>query len=217
MRRRVRPVLTALLAVLPAPVSAGDQADIIAARTFAEPVMGGECDFITGEDGTPGGYDNVYRFTYRSKGQDQDSPDYRRTLVQLACASGADNVTSIYLLRDDDAGAWQLLSFAEPVADFDYADENFSRLKAPPKVTGYIAVTRMTNSDFAEDGRTITAGAKWRGAGDAWSSGEWRFEDGAFVLKRYEIDPTFEPPDDGTQDPEAPGSYVLFDATVPGR
>lgn len=217
MRVRFSPALAVLLAVLPAPVIADDNADIAAARKFVEPVMGGECDFVTNDDGTPDGYNNVYRLTFRSKGQDQDSPDHKRTLVQLACSSGAYNFNSIYLLRDDDEGAWQLLSFAEPVADFDYADENFSRLKAPPKVAGYIAVTQMTNSDYDEAGKTITAGAKWRGLGDAWSSGEWRFEDGAFVLKRYEIDPTYEPPEDEPQDPQTPESYVLFDAAAPAK
>jgi len=214
MRARAAAALACCTVLVPAAGRADDAADIVAARKFALPVMGRQCDFTDNDDGTPGGYNNVFRFTYRSKGQDQDSPDYKRTLVQLACSSGAYNFNSIYLMRDDE-GSWEILTFAEPVADYDYADENFSRLKAPPKVSGFTTVTQMTNSDFNPETRTINAGAKWRGIGDAWSVGEWQFEEGVFVLKKYEIDPTYQPPGDEETDPQAPESYVLFDATKP--
>ncbi|MCB1446592.1 MAG: DUF1176 domain-containing protein [Rhizobiaceae bacterium] len=211
-RRGLVPALAALLAA--APAHADDSADIVAARKFAEPVMSGQCDFENDADGRPGGYNNVFRFAFRARGQDQDSPDLKRTLVQLACSSGAYNYNSIYVMRDDDAGGWTLLAFAEPVADYDYADENFSKLKAPPKVSGYVTVTELTNSEYAAETRTITAFAKWRGIGDAWSGGVWQFDNGVFVLRKYEIDPTYQPPGDAEQDPEAPESYVLFD-TLP--
>lgn len=213
MRTHSLPLLVLFMAAAPATGHADDAADIAAARKFAEPVMGTECDFAGNKDG----YNNVFHFTFRYRGQDQDSPDNRRTLVQLACSAGAYNFNSIYLMRDDAEGRWELLTFAEPVADYDYADENFSRLKAPPKVSGFVTVTQMTNSEFGPEARTINSAAKWRGIGDAWSAGEWQFDDGAFVLKKYEIDPTYQPPGDQEADPEAPESYVLFDATAPTR
>jgi len=213
MRMLRLPLLAFCAALAPTAGRADDAADIAGARTFAEPVMSTECDFAGNADG----YNNVFHFTFRSKGQDQDSPDQKRTLVQLACSSGAYNFNSIYLMRDDGAGHWELLTFAEPVADYDYADEEFSRLKAPPKVSGFVSVTQITNSEFVPESKTINSAAKWRGIGDAWSAGEWRFEDGAFVLKKYEIDPTYQPPGDEAADPEAPESYVLFDAAAAGR
>lgn len=211
-----RPLLPALAMLFAATVpaigdEAADSADILAARKYAEPAMGAQCQFEKDDTGQPAGYNNVFHLTFRTKGQDQDSPDYKRTLVQLACSSGAYNFNSIYVMRnDDDGGGWELLSFAEPVADYDYADENFSKLKAPPKVNGYVTVTQMTNSEYDEAGKTITANAKWRGIGDAWSGGEWHFEEGVFVLKRYEMDPTYQPPGDEEPDPNAPESYTLF-------
>lgn len=217
MRARHLPLLALAVLVTPAAGYADDNADIVAARKFALPVMGKECDFANNDDGTPEGYNNVFHFAYRSKGQDQDSPDYKRTLVQLACSSGAYNFNSIYLMRNDDDATWELLTFAEPVADYDYADEEFSKLKAPPKVSGYMTVTQMTNSEYAEDTRTISASAKWRGIGDAWSGGDWQFEDGVFVLKRYEIDPTYNAPGDDQPDLTEPESYVLFDTTTPAK
>lgn len=217
MRARRLAALAFCTVLLPVAGHADDAADIAAARKFAEPVMSKECDFANNADGTPDGDNNVYHFTFRSKGQDQDSPDNRRTLVQLACSSGAYNFNSIYLLRDDTGARWELLTFAEPVADYDYADEDFSRLKAPPEISGYVTATLLTNSEFVPDTKTISAIAKWRGVGDAWSAGEWQFEGGVFVLRKYEIDPTYQPPGDAESDPDAPESYVLFDATRPAR
>jgi hypothetical protein len=217
MRGRGLATLAFCTVLLPAAGHADDDADIAAARKFAAPVMSNECDFADNGDGTPDGYNNVFHFTFRTRGQDQDSPDNKRTLVQLACSSGAYNFNSIYLMRDDAGSTWQLLTFAEPVAEYDYTDESFSRLKAPPKVSGYVTTTQLTNSEFTPASRTISSEAKWRGVGDAWSAGEWQFENGVFVLKRYEIDPTYQSPGDAEPDPDAPESYILFEASRPAQ
>lgn len=215
MRRALIPALAILVAgALPAlSDDASDAADIAAARKFIEPVMGKTCDFQINGDGTPDGDNNVFPLSYRTKGQDQDSPDYKLTLVQLACSSGAYNFNSIYLTRNAD-GIWELLSFAEPTLDFDYTDENFSRLKAPPKVAGFITVTQLTNSEYDPETKALNAAAKWRGIGDAWSSGEYQFVEGVFVLRKYEVDPTFQAPGEEEPDPNVPESYVVFDATA---
>ncbi|MDB5552247.1 MAG: hypothetical protein JWL86_2231, partial [Rhizobium sp.] len=170
-------------------------------------------DFQTNDDGTPDGYNDVFPLSYRTKGQDQDSPDYKLTLVQLACSSGAYNFNSIYLTRNAD-GVWELLAFAEPKLDFDYADENFSKLKAPPKVSGFITATQLTNSEYDPETKVLISSAKWRGIGDAGSFGEYQFVEGAFVLKKYEVDPTFQAPGEEEPDPNVPESYVVFDATT---
>lgn len=217
-----QPLLSAFVMLLAGALPAladdvSDTADIAAARKFIEPVMGKTCDFQRAAHGSPDGY-QVYHLSFRAKGQDQDSPDYERTLVALPCSSGAFNYNfnSIYLMRDDE-GVWQFLSFAQPVVDFDYMDEDFSRLKAPPRVTGYKTVTQLTNTEFSEDTKTIRSTAKWRVIGDAWSSGEYQFVEGAFVLKKYEVDPTFQAPGEEEPDPNVPESYVVFDATAATR
>ncbi|CAN7307004.1 DUF1176 domain-containing protein [Rhizobium sp. LjRoot254] len=192
---------------------ASDTADIAAARKFIEPVMGKTCDFQTNDDGTPDGDNNVFPLSYRTKGQDQDSPDYKLTLVQLACSSGAYNFNSIYLTRNAD-GVWELLTFAEPTLDFDYTDVNFSKLKAPPKVAGFITTTQLTNSEYDPETRVLNSSAKWRGIGDAWSAGQYQFVEGVFVLKKYEVDPTFQAPGEEEPDPSVPESYVVFDAAA---
>jgi hypothetical protein len=218
MRRTLLPAFAMLLAgALPAFADeASDAADIAAARKFVEPVMGKTCDFQTNADGAPDGYNNVFPLSYRTKGQDQDSPDYKLTLVQLACSSGAYNFNSIYLTRNAD-GVWELLSFAEPTLDFDYTDENFSKLKAPPKVAGFITVTQLINSEYNPETKVLNSSAKWRGIGDAWSSAEYQFVEGVFVLKKYEVDPTFQAPGEEEPDPNVPESYVVFDSTTSAK
>ena len=46
------------------------------------------------------------------------------------------------------------------------------------------------NSEFDEQERSLTSFNKWRGIGDASSSGKWIFRDGDFTLVHYEVDPT---------------------------
>lgn len=197
------------------PALADDAADIAAARKFAASVMGTTCEFKTTNDGKPDGFNNVHQLSYRTKGQDQDSPDEKLTLVQLECGTGAYNYSSLYVTRDGE-GQWRIVTFAEPVAEYDYADEAFSKLKAPPKVSGFVTTDVLVNSEYSGETKSITAAAAWRGIGDASSGGEWQFVEGRFVLKRYWMDPTFQPPD-GQEDPGAPSSYILFDATDPAK
>jgi hypothetical protein len=197
------------------PALADDNADIVAGRKFAEPVMGKTCEFKTEADGSPGGYNNVYHLTYRTKGQDQDSPDEKLTLIQLECGTGAYNYSSFYVTRDGE-GRWEIVSFAEPVAEYDYADENFSKLKATPKVSGFVTTDVLVNSEYSEDTKSITSAEKWRGIGDAGSGGEWQFVAGRFVLKKYRMDPTYQALE-GEEDLNAPSGYILYDVTAPDK
>ena len=197
------------------PALADDDADVAAARKFAEPVMGATCDFKTDKAGKPEGFNNVHQLTWRDKGQDQDSPDHKLVLVQLECGTGAYNYSSIYVARDGD-GKWEIVTFAEPVAEYDYADEDFSKLKAPPKISGFVTTNVLVNSEYSAQTGSIAAAATWRGIGDASSGGEWQFVAGRFVLKRFWMDPTFQAPD-GQEDPSAPASYTLYDTTTPDK
>jgi hypothetical protein len=195
------------------PVLADDDADIAAGRKFAEPIMGSVCEYKTDENGKPDGYNMVYHLTYRTKGQDQDSPDEKVTLIQLECGTGAYNYSSFYVIRDGE-GRWRIVDFAEPVAEYDYTDENFSRLKAPPKVSGFVTDDVLVNSEYSEETKSIKSAYKWRGIGDASSGGEWQFIEGRFVLKRFWMDPTYQAPTGGDEDPDAPPGYIIYDATT---
>lgn len=178
---------------------ADEKAEILAAAKWAAPVMGTACNFSLLRGDEKLGGSRHFEIHYRDRGQDQDSPDNVYPLFQLLCNRAAYNETYIYLTRNGDG--YSLLSFAEPRLDYDYADESFARLKAPPKVVGYRATTELVGADFDAATQSITTHVKWRGLGDAWSSGVWKFSDGEFVLKQYDVDPTYDNhPDAGSAD-----------------
>ncbi|WP_342587146.1 DUF1176 domain-containing protein [Kumtagia ephedrae] len=56
----------------------------------------------------------------------------------------------------------------------------------------------LVNSFYDDASKSITSAAKWRGVGDASSSGTWMFRDGTFTLVRYDVDASY----DGEINPE---------------
>lgn len=197
----------ALLAAAPA-TAADEAADITAARKFASPVLATTCLRPTGPGTDVTGGDHVFEVRYRTPWQDQDSPDEGLTLVQLRCSSAQGKQSAIFVARRL-GGTWSLLSFAEPVLDYDYANEAFTRLKSPPALSGYASRYDLANAEFLPAAKTIKATATWRASGDAWSAGEWTLVNGTFMLTRYEVDPTFDGVGGDRRDPQ---SYVIFDA-----
>ena len=128
-------------------------------------------------------------------------------LYQLFCGSGAYNIRNAFVLKTGDTETPKLIAFAQPDIAYDYADDDRSRLKADPKIRGFRATALLVNANFNEKTRTITSHTAWRGIGDAWDSGAWIFRNGAFMLTRFEVDPTY-----GDPDPAAPESYVVYEA-----
>jgi Protein of unknown function (DUF1176) len=57
---------------------------------------------------------------------------------------------------------------------------------------GFTSSGSLINSEFDPKTNSISSFSKWRGIGDASSNGTWVFEDGAFVLKNFDIDPTYD-------------------------
>lgn len=114
------------------------------------------------------------------------------TLFRVWCMSGAYNENHAYYLYRDFEGL-QPLSFAMPKVDVKYEDEDV--LESPIKstaVVGFVATGILTNSSFDPETLEITHYARWRGIGDASSSGLWKFEDGDWALKHYEMDASYD-------------------------
>jgi hypothetical protein len=203
---------TVLLAVGVFSMSAAAEADerqkVLDAVKWAEQVMGGACDFsaLKGKGNLAGS--RYFEIKYRDKGQDQDSPNNIYPLYQLLCNRGAYNTNFIYLTRNDNGYA--LLSFAEPKLDYDYTDENFTALKSPPKVTGFRTTNELGNAEFDAKNNSISMTFKWRGLGDAWSSGEWVFAEGEFLLKEYNVDPTYQANDENADNATQSESYQVY-------
>lgn len=201
------------LSYLAAPTLADDTdtTAIGVARGFMLSALPGQCDETSPFGDAEGFADNAIALSWKPDWAGADDPDSHATLYQLFCMAGAYNVVQAYVFKPEN-GDLSLLTFAQPTYKIDYADgdETQTELKNPPKVTGYSTTATMVNSGFDAETQTLSSSAKWRGLGDAWSAGTWAFVDGEFVLKSYEIDPTYEANLDNASDAQMDKSYTLF-------
>jgi hypothetical protein len=108
----------------------------------------------------------------------------------MPCGYGAYNFTTIWFIENAYDGLIPL-HFTQPVVDVTYADDTDETIEQM-RVTGFNSVPALVNSNYDVETRTITNFSKWRGLGDASSSGTWVFHEGRFVLTRYEVDPTYD-------------------------
>jgi hypothetical protein len=130
----------------------------------------------------------VYSLKYRNEGADQDSVT---TLYAFSCQLYAYNESFVFYVHDNVEGL-RILSFAEPhvVTTRPKGDDEGGKLESI-NVKGFTSTTALINADFDEKKKTITSFSKWRGIADASSNGAWRFDQGAFVLQDYDVDPTY--------------------------
>ncbi|MDE2384254.1 MAG: DUF1176 domain-containing protein [Alphaproteobacteria bacterium] len=156
----------------------------------------GECDKTAD---TLAGLNEPETFTikYKHKDAPADEPENKATLYAFSCSMAAYNETNIFYL-DTGAEGLKRLSFASPQFDYAYADQENAKLKSMA-FKGFVASADLTNAAFDPKTNSISEFAKWRGLADASSDGTWVFDDGQFVLKDYEVDPTY----DGNQNPIA--------------
>jgi Protein of unknown function (DUF1176) len=139
----------------------------------------------------------VYNLKYRDLDAGADQPDRMVVLYVFSCELYAYNESFVFYTHDDVSGL-KLLSFAEPhvVTTHPKGDDEGAKLKSI-KVDGFESSTSLINADFDEKAQTISSFNKWRGIADASSSGAWRFDRGEFILKDYDVDPTY----NGENDP----------------
>jgi hypothetical protein len=127
----------------------------------------------------------AFRYDY-----EQDTgPDRQVILHQLPCFYGAYNFGSLWFTETEFEGLVPL-HFAVPEVDIDYADAEETILDHM-KISGFSTQAALINAEFDEKTQAIVNYSKWRGLGDASSSGTWTFRQGKFVLTHYEIDPTY--------------------------
>jgi hypothetical protein len=128
-----------------------------------------------------------FNYKYESTGD----PLRKARLFKFPCGYGAYNSTEVYYLTGD-AGEIRQLQFAEPELDIRYENDDAEGKVEQINVIGYRVRDQLVNSSYDPDALSLTSSAKWRGAGDASSSGKWIFRDGAFTLVRYDVDASYD-------------------------
>jgi hypothetical protein len=196
----IRPLLwLPLVALISTPTLAQDAALEKQARKLHAQAGGTMCDTeVTGwEEEDFASWVLTYQPSYSD-----DAPEESVTLVRLFCMAGAYNITQNYYVLSEFEGL-RPLALAEPDFDIKYENDDFEGAVEGLTVTGMTATTSLVNSYFDPEMRTLTSLSKWRGMGDASSSGTWVFDDGRFVLQRYEVDASY----DGEINPETIVDY----------
>ena len=206
--------LAAVLMTAAAASAAGRPPELAQAEEAAKKALGVDCMMRDPEetpvvaDGTEdeAGH-TIYTITYRPSWYTPDQPDAQATLYKLLCSIGAYNLQFAFAIKTPDDEVPRLLSFARPELGLDYADEEQTKLKSPPRITGYSATAILVNARFDPATKTITTRSLWRGIGDAWDHGTWTLKDDGFVLNRYEVNPTY----DGFDAEKTDEGYVVLD------
>ena len=156
--------------------------------------------FVAGQQGlcskvedTRGGINEpeVYKFRYKDEGAAAEDPERVVTVFAFNCSLFAYNESTVFYMHDDGRGM-HLLSFAEPhlVITHPKGDDEGKILQSM-KVEGFTSSTELINAEVDEKSQTISSFSKWRGIGDASSSGTWKFDHGDFVLTSFQADPTY--------------------------
>ncbi|HMN67348.1 MAG TPA: DUF1176 domain-containing protein [Bdellovibrionales bacterium] len=145
-----------------------------------------ECALVEGEEREPA---QKFEFTYK----DYDGNDVTMEIYQANCMNGAYNFVSRFFIKSPDYDQISPVSFAQPKVDYVIVGENEAARVKSWTIVGYTAMSSAVNAEFDPVTKTIVTYAKYRGIGDASSSGTWVYDDASyeFVLKRFMEDPTF--------------------------
>jgi hypothetical protein len=131
-----------------------------------------------------------YSIRYVPQSASEGEPEREARLFRFFCGAGAYNESHVYYLYDELDGL-RPLQFATPDLDIRYVSEESDKEVEHIGIKGFKAADQIVNSFYDEATRTITSFAKWRGVGDASSSGTWLFRDGEFTLVKYDVDATY--------------------------
>jgi hypothetical protein len=159
----------------------------------AQGAFGNQCD-LEGEFG-PDERHRAYELAYKLEGDPADQALRKAVLHEVFCMSGAYNVATVYLIDDGDGDGETGLKpvfFAMPDFRPVYEDDDYDKAVLRIDVNGFTAEGTLINAGFDAESATMTHFSKWRGIGDASSTGTWRFLGGRFVLTRFEVDASYD-------------------------
>ncbi|WP_315919685.1 DUF1176 domain-containing protein [Mesorhizobium sp. SP-1A] len=162
---------------------------------------GEQCD-----DQPPGGKvlgePSDYSIRYKPAAAAENDPDKTARLFRFFCTMGAYNESSVYYMTDE-AGNVRQLQFAVPELDIRYENGDTNGKVEHMNVTGFRTVDQLVNADYDQAAYSIISHDKWRGVGDASTTGTYLFRNGEFSLVQYEVDPSY----DGEVNPQTVLDY----------
>ena len=180
------------------PAQPGDLALQEAARLFAA-AHGEDCPAAKAADAPA---PDSYELALPTEGNADGVPGAPARLMRFVCDTTASNQTHAYFLSTPGAGV-SAVSFATPELDIHYAGNDSAGKLEGVDIIGFTTEATLSNSTFDETTQSIVSAAKWRGAGDASSSGTWLFRKGAFSLVHFEVDASY----DGDVNPQTVLDY----------
>jgi hypothetical protein len=160
----------------------------------------GTCD--TSAMGPDAAEPQSWEISFTLASDKEGDPPRKARLFQFACAGAAYNQSDVYYFA---GGSDELrsLQFATPELDIRYENDDQNGNVESVQIVGYTAKDQLMNSSYDADTRTISSMDKWRGAGDASSSGAWMFRNGDFTLVKYDVDASY----DGKEDAQSVLDY----------
>lgn len=186
----------------------GDPADVVPARCAGAPepepydavlerasaafraAYGDTCQTLLPDAEPEASKPEAYELAFRYSSDDDGSEERKARVLRFECGAAAYNTSEVYYLADD-FGEVSQIHFAQPDLDIRYTDENNTNVESM-RVIGWTANDQAVNSFYDPATRSISTSSKWRGVGDASSSGYYIFRDGRFVLVRYEVDASYD-------------------------
>ncbi|BCG88811.1 hypothetical protein MesoLj113c_49210 [Mesorhizobium sp. 113-3-9] len=144
----------------------------------------------------------TFSIKYKDKDAQPADPDKETRLFHFSCSAAAYNENSVYYMSDDVSGVRQL-QFTEPEMDIRYVNNDSEGKVESMHIVGFRTTGWATNSNYDKDAHTITTFDKWRGVGDASSSGTYLFRNGDFSLVQYDVDASY----DGEENPQTVVDY----------
>jgi len=132
----------------------------------------------------------MHEIGFRYASDTDDQPERMFRLYRFLCSRGAYNESHAYFIADDD-GEVVPLHFAQPTVDVRYVEGGEEKVESI-NVIGFSTYPYLVNSEYDPDTLTITSHSRWRGLGDASSTGKWIFRSGQFDLVHYEVDASYD-------------------------
>jgi Protein of unknown function (DUF1176) len=139
----------------------------------------------------------AYELVYKAEGDAPDQAARKGTLHEVFCNSGAYNVTNVYFLTLADDGAaggnrTTPVQFSTPAFIPIYENDDSEKAVLRIDIQGFTAADTLVNATYDAAAGVLMSANKWRGVGDAGTSGTWRFLQGRFVLTHFEVDASYD-------------------------